>query len=71
MNDVRYCPNCGARAFVMHTQYRKKLDGVGRTRDCQNCSMSFQTIEVDIDKYQRLMDVHDALTQLIKEKHIK
>ena len=46
------CPNCGGKTHVVDS--RPNEDSVERRRECVECKIRFNTIEIDADYYEKL-----------------
>ena len=51
------CPKCNESTKVVDS--RIELDAVWRRRECQSCGYRFNTTEIDVDMYERLVRQND------------
>lgn len=51
------CPKCSETTKVVDS--RVEVDSVWRRRECQNCGYRFNTTEIDVDMYERLVRQND------------
>lgn len=51
------CPKCGENTKVVDS--RVEEDSVWRRRECQGCGYRFNTTEIDMDMYERLVRQSD------------
>lgn len=59
------CPKCGSENTYT-VDSRDGRDGRRRRKRCQDCDNRWTTIEISVEKYQRLKRLHDVLRDVMK-----
>lgn len=58
------CPKCGSENTYT-VDSRDGRDGRRRRKRCQDCDNRWTTIEISVEKYQRLKRLHDVLRDVM------
>ena len=60
------CPKCGAETCVIDS--RPSEDSVRRRRECLECGERFNTMEIDADYYETLMQIDRKTIQKVMQE---
>ena len=64
-NDCRICPKCGESGKRINT--RREVHGVYRRIECTQCRVRWSTLEIDMDRANKILKLEARFAQVWKE----